>query len=159
MRLRCPASARGVELVRGGAGRSGVGVPQELRAGRVARAPKPPAEAPDQPDGIAETRGWRQRARAKVASTRTRHQRTTVRAAGGAPSSTRAPEFPAGLVMRVGSSEFVPQFEGEGHGDELGVAVPQELRAGRVALAPEPPAQASDQTDGVAEARRRRQLA
>ena len=54
MRLRCPASARGVELVRGGAGRSGVAVPQELRAGRVARAPKPPAEAPDQPDGIAE---------------------------------------------------------------------------------------------------------
>ena len=60
--------------------------------------------------------------------------------------------------MRVGSSEFVPQFEGEGHGDELGVAVPQELRAGRVARAPEPPAEAPDQTDGVAEACRRRQL-
>ena len=67
--------------------------------------------------------------------------------------------LPAGLIMRVGSSEFVPQFEGEGHGDELGVTVPQELRAGRVARAPEPPAQAPDQTDGVAEARRRRQLA
>ena len=61
--------------------------------------------------------------------------------------------------MRVGSSVFVPQFEGEGHGDELGVAVPHQLRAGRVARAPEPPAEAPDQTDGVAEARGWRQRA
>ena len=70
-----------------------------------------------------------------------------------------APYLRAELVVRVRSSEFVPQFEGEGHGDELGVAVPHQLRAGRVACAPEPPAEARDQTDGVAEARRRRQLA
>ena len=61
--------------------------------------------------------------------------------------------------MRVGSSVFVPQFEGEGHGDELGVAVPHQLRAGRVARAPAPPAEAPDQTDGVAEARGWRQRA
>ena len=39
-------------------------MPHQLRAGRVARAPEPPAEAPDQTDGVAEARGWRQRARA-----------------------------------------------------------------------------------------------
>ena len=32
------------------------------------------------------------------------------------------------------SAVFVPQLEGEGHGHELGVAVPHQLRAGRVAL-------------------------
>ena len=57
------------------------------------------------------------------------------------------------------SSEFVPQFKAEGHGNQLGVAVPHQLCAGRVARAPEPPAEARDQTDGVAEARRRRQRA
>ena len=70
-----------------------------------------------------------------------------------------APYLRAELVVRVRSSEFVPQFEGEGHGNQLGVAVPHQLRAGRVACAPEPPAEARNQTDGVAEARRRRQLA
>ena len=65
----------------------------------------------------------------------------------------------AGLCNAVRSSEFVPQFEGEGHGNQLRVAVPQQLGAGRVALASEPPAEAPDQTDSVAEARRRRQLA
>ena len=61
--------------------------------------------------------------------------------------------------MSVRSSVFVTQFEGESHGNELGVAVPHELCARRVAGAPEPPAEACDQTDGVAEALRGRQLA
>ena len=40
----------------------------------------------------------------------------------------------AGLGECVrGSSEFVPQFEGEGHGNQLSVAVPQQLRPGRFA--------------------------
>ena len=63
------------------------------------------------------------------------------------------------FVLRVRSSVFVPQFEGEGHGHELRVAVPHQLRAGRVACAAEPPAEAPDQSDSVAEARRRRQRA
>ena len=37
---------------------------------------------------------------------------------------------------------FVAQLEGEGHGHEPGIAVPQELRAGRVAGTPEPSAAA-----------------
>ena len=74
-------------------------------------------------------------------------------------STALAPYLRAELVVRVRSSVLVPQFEAEGHGNQLGVAVPHQLRAGRVACAPEPPAEARDQTDGVAEARRRRQLA
>ena len=65
----------------------------------------------------------------------------------------------AGLCSAVRSSEFVSQFEGEGHGNQLRVAVPEQLCAGRVALASEPPAEAPDQTDSIAEARRGRQLA
>ena len=53
--------------------------------------------------------------------------------------------------MSVRSSVFVTQFEGEGHGNELGIAVPHELRARRVTGAPEPSAEVCDQTDGVAE--------
>ena len=71
----------------------------------------------------------------------------------------RAPDVRGWTVMSRRSSEFVPQFKAEGHGNQLGVAVPHQLRPGRVACAPEPPAEAPDQTDGVAEARRRRQLA
>ena len=41
--------------------------------------------------------------------------------------------------MSVRSSEFITQFEGESHGNELGIAVAHELRARRVAGAPEPP--------------------
>ena len=48
--------------------------------------------------------------------------------------------------MSVRSSVFVTQFEGESYGNELGIAVPHELRARRVAGAPEPSAQACDQT-------------
>ena len=59
--------------------------------------------------------------------------------------------------MSVRSTVFVTQFEGESHGNELGVAVPHELRARRVAGAPEPSAEACDQTDRVAEALRGRQ--
>ena len=42
--------------------------------------------------------------------------------------------------MSVRSTVFVTQLEGESHGNELGVAVPHELRARRVAGAPELPA-------------------
>ena len=87
------------------------------------------------------------------------HDRIAEGLRDDAARAARAPDLPAGLVMRVGSSVFVPQFEGEGHGDELSVAVPHQLRAGRVARAPEPPAEAHDQTDGVAEARGWRQRA
>ena len=80
----CPrqAKALGDEL--------GVAVSQELRAGRVARAPEPPAEAPDQTDGVAEARGWRQRARAceRWRARATRHQRIAVRPGVQATSST-----------------------------------------------------------------------
>ena len=41
--------------------------------------------------------------------------------------------------MSVRSSVFITQFEGESHGNELGIAAPHELRARRVAGAPEPP--------------------
>ena len=60
--------------------------------------------------------------------------------------------------MSVRSSVFVTQFEGESHRNELGIAVPHELCARRVAGAPEPSAEACDETDGVAEALRGRQL-
>ena len=75
------------------------------------------------------------------------------------PSAARAPDVRGWTVVSRRSSELVPQFEGEGHGNQLSVAVPHQLCAGRVALASEPPAEAPDQTDSVAEARRRRQLA
>ena len=75
------------------------------------------------------------------------------------PSPARAPDVRGWTVVSRRSSELVPQFEGEGHGNQLSVAVPHQLCAGRVALASEPPAEAPDQTDSVAEARRRRQLA
>ena len=74
-------------------------------------------------------------------------------------SPARAPDVRGWTVVSRRSSELVPQFEGEGHGNQLSVAVPHQLCAGRVALASEPPAEAPDQTDSVAEARRRRQLA
>ena len=74
-------------------------------------------------------------------------------------SPSRAPDVRGWTVVSRRSSELVPQFEGEGHGNQLSVAVPHQLCAGRVALASEPPAEAPDQTDSVAEARRRRQLA
>ena len=73
--------------------------------------------------------------------------------------AARAPDVRGWTVVSRRSSELVPQFEGEGHGNQLSVAVPHQLCAGRVALASEPPAEAPDQTDSVAEARRRRQLA
>ena len=73
--------------------------------------------------------------------------------------AARAPDVRGWTVVSRRSSELVPQFEGEGHGNQLSVAVPHQLCAGRVALASEPTAEAPDQTDGVAEARRRRQLA
>ena len=75
------------------------------------------------------------------------------------PRAARAPDVRGWTVVSRRSSELVPQFEGEGHGNQLSVAVPHQLCAGRVALASEPPAEAPDQTDSVAEARRRRQLA
>ena len=77
----------------------------------------------------------------------------------GGASPARAPDVRGWTVVSRRSSELVPQFEGEGHGNQLSVAVPHQLCAGRVALASEPPAEAPDQTDSVAEARRRRQLA
>ena len=86
-------------------------------------------------------------------------QDITVRFERSAASAARAPDVRGWTVMSRRSSEFVPQFKAEGHGNQLGVAVPHQLRPGRVACAPEPPAEAPDQTDGVAEARRRRQLA
>ena len=62
--------------------------------------------------GAAAVQGWLERARA-----------------------ARAPQVFAGLHEGVRSSVFVAQFEGEGHGCELGIAVPQELRTGGVACA------------------------
>ena len=49
------------------------------------------------------------------------------------------------------SSGFVAQLEGEGHGCELGIAVPQKLGARRVARAPKPPAEACEQFDRFAQ--------
>ena len=91
---------------------------------------------------------------ASTTASRSSPSRSRVRA-----SPARAPDVRGWTVMSRRSSEFVPQFKAEGHGNQLGVAVPHQLRPGRVACAPEPPAEAPDQTDGVAEARRRRQLA
>ena len=53
--------------------------------------------------------------------------------------------------MKLMSSVFVAQFEGKGHGRELGIAVPQKLRTGRVACAAQPPAETSKQLDRLAQ--------
>ena len=66
-------------------------------------------------------------------------------------SAARAPQLVAGLHEGVRSSVFVAQFEDEGHGRELGIAVPQELRTGGVACTSKPPAEACEQLDRLAQ--------
>ena len=54
-------------------------------------------------------------------------------------------------MKKVRSSVFVMQFEGKGHGGELGIAVPQDLCAWGVACTSEPPAEACEQLDRPAQ--------
>ena len=94
-------------------------------------------------------------ARLRVRRARGRHRRwrelakrlDLPRSGGDAPSDS---------CCTAASSGFPPRARG--CTGVLSVAVPHQLCAGRVALASEP-AEAPDQTDSVAEARRRRQLA